>query len=132
MDMLLFENLLKPTATLDLASPSLSSRPLSPMAALPDVRRQAASCGCAISAPGGPASIGRGLRGIGDGGGLAARSFNSGQIHPAISFTTGKIRGVAIEEKAYHQQSAINHADIMHANDYQKLRLEDAEASQAA
>uniref|UniRef100_A0A0E0QG19 Uncharacterized protein n=1 Tax=Oryza rufipogon TaxID=4529 RepID=A0A0E0QG19_ORYRU len=46
--------------------------------------------------------------------------------------TTGKIRDVAIEEKAYHQQSAINHADIMHANDYQKLRLEEAEASQAA
>uniref|UniRef100_A0A0E0ASK4 Uncharacterized protein n=1 Tax=Oryza glumipatula TaxID=40148 RepID=A0A0E0ASK4_9ORYZ len=44
--------------------PSLSS----PMAALPDVRRQAASCRCAISAPGGPASIGSSLRGIGDGG----------------------------------------------------------------
>ncbi|KAF2950137.1 hypothetical protein DAI22_01g143100 [Oryza sativa Japonica Group] len=28
--------------------------------------------------------------------------------------------------------SAINHEDIMHANDYQKLRLEEAEASQAA
>uniref|UniRef100_A0A0E0ASI9 Uncharacterized protein n=1 Tax=Oryza glumipatula TaxID=40148 RepID=A0A0E0ASI9_9ORYZ len=38
------------------------------MAALPDVRRQAASCRCAISAPGGPTSIGSSLRGIGDGG----------------------------------------------------------------
>ncbi|EAZ06103.1 hypothetical protein OsI_28340 [Oryza sativa Indica Group] len=38
------------------------------MAALPDVRRQAASCRCAISAPGGPASIGSSLCGIGDGG----------------------------------------------------------------
>jgi hypothetical protein len=32
----------------------------------------------------------------------------------------------------YFSQSAINHEDIMHANDYQKLRLEEAEASQAA
>ncbi|KAF2918707.1 hypothetical protein DAI22_08g076700 [Oryza sativa Japonica Group] len=31
--------------------PPLSSRLLSPMAALPHVRRQAASCRCAISAP---------------------------------------------------------------------------------
>jgi DNA excision repair protein ERCC-6 len=32
----------------------------------------------------------------------------------------------------HFSQSAINHEDIMHANDYQKLRLEEAEASQAS
>ncbi|EAZ06102.1 hypothetical protein OsI_28339 [Oryza sativa Indica Group] len=37
------------------------------MAALPDVRRQAASCRCTISAPGGPASIGSSLCDISDG-----------------------------------------------------------------
>uniref|UniRef100_A0A0E0QFZ8 Uncharacterized protein n=1 Tax=Oryza rufipogon TaxID=4529 RepID=A0A0E0QFZ8_ORYRU len=85
------------------------------MAALPHVRRQAASCRCAISAP------------------SAILSAASATAAAGRRQASARARSTAPSPPGLHgEQSAINHEDIMHANDYQKLRLEEAEASQAS
>ncbi|BAD52918.1 hypothetical protein [Oryza sativa Japonica Group] len=104
--------------TLDLPPHLVASSP-PPTPPIPQfwLRQRAAGCGRAVKTPGGSGSPMYSPRHAGIGGAKIQHRLRS-----TAPFAAG-FRG---------DQSAINHEDIMHANDYQKLRLEEAEASQAA